>query len=236
MSMLIRSLRAVLGPASRAFFRLRVEGLENLPAAGPAIMAGNHASLLDGLVLMLASRRPVHFLVTDEFYFHPIVHPFAKAMQCIPVYRNKAHNPDALAAAKQALAEGKVIGIFPEGTILEGGRMEHPRRGVAVLARHSGATLIPFGIAGSAEAMAPFRKIPQPRPVSLAIGEGWQEAPEGDMQETLERVRVRVLSEKARADRLRQALPHRSLPGRVACGLAGLLVVPLAAAITLTTR
>lgn len=164
-----RVARFLLRQLSYAYFQLRVDGLHHIPARGPAILAGNHPNVLDGILVLIVSPRPVRFLVAEELFFHPFLHWIFEGMGCIPVYRTKANNGDALRAAVEALERGEVIGIFPEGTTAELGCLRTIKRGVGLLALRTGAPVVPFGVWGSAEAYPTGTRLPRPRPIALAF-------------------------------------------------------------------
>lgn len=88
----------------------------SLPEQGPAIVAANHVSGLDPLLLIAASRRPLRFLIASEEYHRPVLHWIFKAAGCIPVDR-KGRAEQALRAARRALEQGEVIALFPHGKI-----------------------------------------------------------------------------------------------------------------------
>ncbi|ROR34710.1 lysophospholipid acyltransferase family protein [Inmirania thermothiophila] len=119
-----------------------------LPPEGPALVAANHVSGLDPLVLAAVSPRPLRFLIAREQYARWWLRPFFRAIGCIPV--DRAHRPDrALRAALRALEAGEVVVIFPEGGI----RYRTERRrglkgGVAWLACRTGAPVLPVRVDG----------------------------------------------------------------------------------------
>ncbi len=122
----------------------------DLPEQGAALLAGNHVSGLDPLLLIAACRRPVRFMIAREEYERFGLRWFFRAGGCIPVERNgkpeKAFH-DALAA----LHDGEVVGIFPEGGIhLSSHPPKKLKRGVAVLAELSGAPVYPVRVSGIA--------------------------------------------------------------------------------------
>ena len=177
------------------FLQLDVRGLAQIPREGGLIIAGNHPSVLDGILLFAVSPRPVRFLVAEDLYTHRYLHPFFTLFGCIPVYRTipppatgplgrvrrgrtlptahmagggtKTHNGDALRAAVAALEAGEVIGIFPEGTIHDRGAMQQVKRGVALLALKTGCPVVPLAVRGSAEAFPDGARVPRPCAVSM---------------------------------------------------------------------
>lgn len=130
----------------RRYHRLR-HGQLALPASGAAIVACNHVSGLDPLLLLAAARRPLRFLIAREWYDLWFLSWLFRAVGCIPVERKR--NPRAAyRAAREALERGEVVAIFPHGRIALDG--DHPplKRGVLVLARLSGAPVVPVRLEG----------------------------------------------------------------------------------------
>jgi len=128
----------------------RVEGEERMPKSGPLIVAANHFSLVDPPLLAASLPRQMSYLGKAELWGNPVGRIFSRGIGIIPLRRGQADRP-ALRTALTVLERGGVVGVFPEGTR---GR-EHPRRlkpglpGIALLARLSGAPLVPVGIAGT---------------------------------------------------------------------------------------
>jgi 1-acyl-sn-glycerol-3-phosphate acyltransferase len=140
-------------PLLRLLFRVRVTGLEHVPARGPTLLAFNHVSALDGPALAIAftvrTSRPPRFLVAAEFFrrrFHGWV---LRTFDQIPIHRGQRDGA-ALDAALDALRTGSVIAIAPEGAV--NGDPEHLQRirsGIARLALPTGAAIVPVGIWGT---------------------------------------------------------------------------------------
>ena len=235
-----QGVRAFLRHLGFAYFRLVIRGTEQIPASGPAILAGNHPNVLDGILLLIVSPRPVRFLVTEEMFFHPLLHWSFVLMDCIPVYRSRSHNGDALRAAVEALERGDVIGIFPEGTTADRGRVREIRRGVGLLALKTGAPVVPFGVAGSYELFPPERKVPRPGTIAMSFGRpqrlpvcSREVVPEAELTAALGGIRSAILTEAASAE----AVPATFVPPwwkRLQIAAASLLVVPMSGALTLT--
>ncbi|MHB8551440.1 MAG: lysophospholipid acyltransferase family protein [Acidiferrobacterales bacterium] len=131
----------------RRYHRLR-GGIIDLPAKGPVLVVANHVSGLDPLLIVAASRRPLRFLIAREEFERPGLHRLFTAIGCIPDRRDR--NPRAaMAAALGALERGEVVVLFPQGRI----HLDHEpagplKRGVAYLARESGAPVIPVRLEG----------------------------------------------------------------------------------------
>lgn len=122
----------------------KVIGKENIPKKGGCILAGNHLSNFDAYLFFLASHRPVHFIAKKEL-FEGKLGWFFRLMHLIPVDRQK-HNPEAKKITLDLLEEGKVIGIFPEGTYHKKDLLLPFKPGAISYAEHSGAPIIPFAI------------------------------------------------------------------------------------------
>lgn len=242
-SRLYRSVRWALRQLGFGFFRLRIQGLDEIPREGGAILAGNHPSVLDGVLLLILSPRPVRFLVAEELFYHPLLRWAFEGMACIPVYRTKAHNGDALHAAVAALDRGEIIGIFPEGTTSDGGVMRQIKRGVGLLALRTGAPVIPFGIVGSDAAYPDGARVPRSGPITLTFapairyGRSCEDPiPVAVLQPVLDTVRWEILRAMRWAGGAHEApLPCWSLKsGEVA--LSALIVLPLSALLSLTAH
>lgn len=161
----------LLGPVLRLMYRPQVEGLENVPVDGGAILAANHESFLDDLLLPLVVRRRVMFLAKAEYFQKWHTAWFFKAANVIPLPRGGGSSSGAaLREAAQALHEGNIIGIFPEGTRSPDGRLYRGKTGVARLALEARVPVVPVAIRGTFEAMPYHRKLPKPGNVSLRFG------------------------------------------------------------------
>ncbi len=165
--------RLLTAPARRGLVRLRVEGSENLPAEGPAIVAANHLSFFDSVLLMFALPRPVSVLGKAEYTENPLTSWLFCGAGMIPIRRQ---NPGDLVPAfeqvAEVLAQGEVVGIFPEGTRSPDGLLHRGRSGVAHLALTTGAPLVPVGITGTDELLPTGARIVRPfRRATIRIGE-----------------------------------------------------------------
>jgi len=162
----------LLGPLLRLLFRPRTEGLDNVPSQGPAILAANHVSALDTLLLPLVVRgRKVVFLGKAELFDRRLSAWFFRSVGVIPVRRGQGTPGEAaLRAGVEALRRGELVGIFPEGTRSPDGRLYRGKTGVARLALQAGAPVIPVAIEGTLEALPPGRRLPRARPVLIRFG------------------------------------------------------------------
>ncbi len=146
--------KGILRPWLAAWFRWSVEGLENIPRRGPAILAFNHIAYLDpfaaAYVVDRAKRRP-RFLAKSELFQDGRIAWVLKGCRQIEVRRGSAAAPMALDNALRALESGEVIVVFPEGTVTTDPDLKPlpPKTGTARLALSSGAPVIPCGLWGT---------------------------------------------------------------------------------------
>ncbi len=163
---------------ARVVFRLRVAGLEHLPARGPVIIAGNHSGFLDGPLVFILLPRPSAFLVKSELYVGWLGHALDWLHQ-IPIRRGK---PDrtALHRGLAVLAAGGALGVFPEGT-RGSGHMESVQHGIGYLAVKAACPVVPVACFGTADALPKGAKLPRWRArVDVVFGEPFQVEVDGD--------------------------------------------------------
>jgi len=156
--------RFLFGIFARIFFRLKVEGEENLPKEGGFILAANHASSLDPFVISAAMPFYIRWLVIYEYYDQGHFKPLLKWMRLIRVKNNLPKE------AFRALLHAEVIGLFPEGRRTWSGRLGPGRPGAAALARRTSCPVIPLGILGSFAALARASKRLSLHPITVRIG------------------------------------------------------------------
>lgn len=137
--------RPVIKVLFNFFYRPTYIGRENIPPSGSFVLAGNHTSYLDPLLLMSSYKRTIHFLAKDSL-IKGVKGLIFKHMGIIPVNR-KIHDKDALSEAKRALSNNQVIGIFPEGTINKTKDVTLPFKiGAVKMAKDTDSLLVPFTI------------------------------------------------------------------------------------------
>ena len=193
-----RLLRAPAGMALRRWFDLRVEGLDQLPAGGPYLVAANHHNYLDGVVLAAALPVPIAFLVMPRVWRATPLHPWLhRRIGSIPLALER---PDvgALRAALRALEHGRVVGIFPEGPFSVRGRLERGLPGVGLLAAHAGVPVVPAGITGTYQALVGRRGyIPRRHPLAVRFGPPRRFAAEGHGRHVRSRITERIMDDIA---------------------------------------
>jgi 1-acyl-sn-glycerol-3-phosphate acyltransferase len=162
----------LLGPLLRVLYRPKATGLDSIPADGPAIIAANHQSFLDDLLLpLVVPKRKVVFLAKAEYFDKWYLRWFFKGANVIPVRReSKSAAEDALRAGVRALREGKLVGIFPEGTRSPDGRLYRGKTGVARMALEARVPVIPAALIGTYELMPYDRKIPKAGQTEVRFG------------------------------------------------------------------
>lgn len=174
--MLYRLLKRLLGRLVRLIWRPTVIGLENLPKNGPFILAANHLSFADSLMLPLVVPRQVAFLAKAEYFTGKglkgaLMRWTFTALGQIPVERGKGRAAgQALDTALEVLQSGGAFGIYPEGTRSRDGQLHRGHVGVARLALTSGAPVIPVGLIGTDRLQPVGKKIPRIRPVTIHFG------------------------------------------------------------------
>ena len=144
-------LRLVVWVFVRVAYRLRVSGLEHVPEDGPVLIAANHITYVDGLILSAAISRPVRFVMYYKFSELPIVGRILRRARVIPIASRKesaAILREALDQIAEALEEGEVVCIFPEGTLTDDGEMREFRRGIERIVARTPVPVVPLGLQG----------------------------------------------------------------------------------------
>ena len=171
------TLRAFLTPFLMILFRPKVKGLRNVPSSGPFIIASNHLSFSDSIFMPLVVPRKVTFLAKSEYFTSPGPKGFIKkltfiALGQVPVDRSGGRRSEAaLITGLQVLAEGKCLGIYPEGTRSPDGRLYKGRTGIARLAIESGAPVIPVAMFNTEKIQPSGQVIPNVKRVGMTFGE-----------------------------------------------------------------
>ncbi|MFH8344503.1 lysophospholipid acyltransferase family protein [Streptomyces sp. NPDC018045] len=166
----------VLVPLLRCLFRPRVEGLENLPASGAAIIAGNHLSFCDSFLMPATVKRRITFLCKQEYFTGRgvkgrLTAAFFRACGQIPVDRSgRSAGQAAVEEGVRVLGSGELLGIYPEGTRSHDGRMYKGKTGVAEMALRTGAPVIPCAMIGTFEAQPAGRRLPRVVPITIRFG------------------------------------------------------------------
>jgi 1-acyl-sn-glycerol-3-phosphate acyltransferase len=166
----------VLRPLFLLLFRPHVTGRENVPATGAFILASNHLSFIDSMVIPLMAPRKVGYLAKAEYFTTPgiggwLTRVLFTALGALPVHR-QTHRAaqEALDTAMSVLNEGGGFGIYPEGTRSKDGRLQRGKTGVAWLALTADCPVVPVGITGTDRIQPVGARWPRPRRCSVTFG------------------------------------------------------------------
>lgn len=195
-----RLVKATVGVVVSGLYRTKVVGVENVPAGG-SILAGNHVSYADPVLLWCRSPRPVHFMAKAELWKSPVFGLGLDYFWAFPVRRGAADR-EALQRAGVYLKAGELVGMFPEGTRSTEGESEG-HGGAAFLAIRNDVPVTPIGIAGTDRILPPGARFARFPKVVISVGEpihpaaftqqGRKERVEAMTQEIMRRMREQVV-------------------------------------------
>lgn len=215
------ALRAVVEALFRVLFTYDCTGEEQIPE-GAAVIAANHPSYLDPVLLSLQVKRPIRFMAWDALFRVPLLGALVRLFGAFPVDVRAGRGGEAYAAARALLREGELVGIFPEGKRSREGWMEPElRAGAARLALETGAPLVPATIRGAFRAWPYFRAVPGLAKIHVRYHEAIDPAPYRALGEEeavaallaeLRRRVERTLLPGVKADRKIEALYRTSAP------------------------
>ncbi len=169
-------LHGVVPPLARALWRPKVTGLKHVPATGGVILASNHLSFADSVVIPCLVPRKVVFLAKSDYFTGTgvrgaLMRGWFEGLGMLPVDRDDSRA--ALASLDTALAvlgRGEAFGIYPEGTRSRDGRLYRGRTGVAHLALTAGVPVVPVGLRGTEKLQPVGANLPRIVPVEVAFG------------------------------------------------------------------
>ncbi|MBG6054954.1 1-acyl-sn-glycerol-3-phosphate acyltransferase [Salinibacterium sp. CAN_S4] len=156
--------RAFFAPVARLVFRPRIIGKNNVPTTGAVLLASNHLSFIDSVVVTLVAPRSISFLAKSEYFTGTGVkgwmsRAFFTGIGAIPVERGAGHAAqEALDSGLKVLQDGGAFAIYPEGTRSRDGRLYRGRTGVAWLALTAGSVVIPVALTGTENLQPPGAK------------------------------------------------------------------------------
>jgi 1-acyl-sn-glycerol-3-phosphate acyltransferase len=239
-----RWLTRLLEALFRVLFTYECRGEENVPASGPAVVAANHPSYLDPVLLSLRVARPIRFMAWDKLFKVPLLGGLLESFGAFPVDTRKGKGREAYEKARALVLSGEIVGIFPEGKRSGTGWMEPSlRSGAARLAWETGASLIPATIAGAYRAWPHFQSLPRPARIKVRFHEAIDPAPyralpeneaEGALTAELRRRVERTLLPGVKAD-LRMNVLYR-MPAPWPRGYESFLALGTALAVFWRTR
>jgi 1-acyl-sn-glycerol-3-phosphate acyltransferase len=170
-------LKVLVMRVALTIWRPRIEGLEHLPERGRVIIASNHLSFIDSILIPLITPRRVAFLAKSEYWTTPgikglFMKGFFTGIGAVPVRRGQARAAQAaLDTALEVVESDIAFGIYPEGTRSLDGRLYRARVGVGWLALKSQAPIVPVGITGTNEVLPVGAKFPRMKRITVRFGE-----------------------------------------------------------------
>jgi len=167
---LLLILKTIFFPIVRLIWVGKVSGLDNIPLEGSAIIASNHESYFDFLCFLAVNKRWVYYLTKKEHFENIIWAPFMKYTGQIEVDRESSDKTPVYEQALQILREGKLLGVFPEGTRSPNGKLQKAYAGVAKIALLAKVPVIPVAMIGTFEILSKFQYVPRFRRCRIKIG------------------------------------------------------------------
>ncbi len=140
----------------KVLYRVEFEGVENIPEDNGFIVVANHRSLMDPIFIAVKSKRQFHFMAKAELFFFPFKY-IMQGLGAFPVHRGRGDS-GAVETAEKILESGKILSMFPEGTRSKTGEPLPVKSGVARIAHHTKANILPVGITFSKK-LALFKKV-----------------------------------------------------------------------------
>jgi 1-acyl-sn-glycerol-3-phosphate acyltransferase len=175
--MLYGAAHAVIPPVVKTIWRPDVRGLDRVPDSGPVILASNHLSFADSVVIPVVVPRKVVFLAKADYFTGSGVRgalsrAWFGGLGMLPVDRDDTKAAmDSLDTALEVLGRGEAFGIYPEGTRSRDGRLYRGRTGVAHLALTAGCPVVPVGLRGTQNLQPVGARLPRLAKVTISFGE-----------------------------------------------------------------
>ncbi len=152
---------------SQVCFRYRYFGRTNVPTSGPVLLVSNHQSHLDPVLVGLACPRQLKYLARHDLFFWPFSW-WIRALGAVPIDRKRGA-VGGMKTTLKLLEQNEAVLVFPEGSRTYDGELQPLRPGFCLLARRSGATIVPIAIQGAFASMPRGSTFPRPHPISLAF-------------------------------------------------------------------
>ena len=184
--MIYNVLHTVVPPVAKAIWRPTVRGLHHVPETGGVLLASNHLSFADSVVIPVVVPRKVVFLAKSDYFTGTgirgaVSRAWFEGLGMLPVDRDDSRAALAsLDVALEVLGRGEAFGIYPEGTRSRDGRLYRGRTGVAHLALTAGVPVVPVGLTGTERLQPVGSRLPRLAKVTVAFGEPIQVAGEYD--------------------------------------------------------
>lgn len=158
--------RSLVNSVLKPIYRFEVIGKENVPADGGVLLCANHIDNLDPPVVGITAPRPVHFMAKEELFSIPVLGKIVPHLNAFPVKRGMSDR-EALRKGLGILKDGKVLGLFPEGTRSKTGEMGKGLAGAGFFALRSDAHVVPCAIIGPYKAFKKL-KVVYGKPIDMA--------------------------------------------------------------------
>ncbi len=167
-----RALLKVLPPVLNPYLHMQVEGIEHVPERTPVILACNHLSFIDSMVLPMNLSRPVYFLGKADYWDSWKTRWFFEGTGVVPVRRGGGgEGEDSLRTGVEILRRGDLLGIYPEGTRSPDGRLYRGKTGPVRMALEAGVPIIPCGVHNTDAALPTGAHVPKREPVTVRYGQ-----------------------------------------------------------------
>jgi 1-acyl-sn-glycerol-3-phosphate acyltransferase len=168
--------RFLIWVVAKLFWRISFEGLENVPAEGPFVLAPVHRSFIDFGLVSAVTRRRMGYMGKESLWKNKALGSFITMLGAYPVNRG-APDREALRRTLDLLERGEPLVLFPEGTRRSGPVIEHLHEGAAFVASRAGVPLVPVGIGGSERALPKGKGLPRPVKIHVIVGPPISPAP-----------------------------------------------------------
>jgi len=169
-------MHTIVAPTAKAIWRPTIEGIEHVPLTGPVLIASNHLSFVDSVVIPIVAPRKVVFLAKAEYFTGTglkgrLSRAWFEGLGMVPVDRSDTKAAlDSLQIALDVLGRGEAFGIYPEGTRSRDGLLYRGRTGVAHLALTAGVPVVPVGLQGTEDLQPVGSNIPRRAKVTVRFG------------------------------------------------------------------
>lgn len=153
----------------KLYFRLSVQGVEQLPNRGPALVAANHTSYLDAIILGFLSPAPMHYFSKEEMFRSPFFRWLMRRLGAMPITRGSGGG-NAIRKGLKILRARRVLMLFPEGTRSSTGELLEGKAGIGILMKRSLLPVVPVRITGTERALGVGHRFPKPYKIKVRIG------------------------------------------------------------------
>ncbi len=173
---LYQIVRLLILVVAKLYWRVTFEGLENVPATGPFVLAPVHRSFIDFGIVSGVTRRQMGYMGKESLWSSKLLGAFISILGAYPVNRG-APDREALRRTLAVLEKGEPLVLFPEGTRRRGPVIDHLAEGAAFVASRASVPVVPVGIGGSERALPKGKRLPRPVKIHVIVGKALQPAP-----------------------------------------------------------